>query len=87
MADYHLLQNKEHDEEVATPSSISAMSVNPKLSKWISASAFFLCGCIFTLVSLAAGHHVLSKKTMFAEDLSFLCKFLEKVSAIQTVAD
>lgn len=87
MVEYHLLQNKEHDEEVAIPSSIGTRSVHLKLSKWLSASACFLCGCILTMVSLVAGHHVLSKETTFAGDLSFLCTFLEKASAIEIVAD
>ncbi|CAF9937248.1 MAG: hypothetical protein ALECFALPRED_007152 [Alectoria fallacina] len=72
MAEYHLLQNKEHDEEVATPSGIDTGTVNPKLWKWTTAMAGFLCGCVFTIVSLVAGHHALSNETTFAGDVSFL---------------
>lgn len=87
MPEYHLLQNKEHDEVVATPSSIGTRTVNPRLSKWISALACFLCGCIFAIVSIVAGHHVLSNETGFAGDMSFLSMFLEKASAEQIAAD
>lgn len=82
MAEYHLLQNKEHDEEVATPSSVDTGTVNPKLWKWITAMAGFLCGCVFTIVSLVAGHHALSNEITFAGDVSFLSTFLEKASAV-----
>lgn len=72
MASYHLLQNKEHDQEVATPSSIGTRNVNPKLWKWISSLACFLCGCVFTIMSLVAGQYVFSNETALAEDLSIL---------------
>lgn len=87
MPEYQLLQNKEHDEEVATPSSICTRPVNPKLSKWILALACFLYGCVFTIVSIVAGHHALSNETRFTRDMSFLSRFLEKSSAVQPAAD
>lgn len=87
MTEYHLLQNKEHDEDIATPPSIGAGTVNPELWKWISALAYFLCACVFTIVSLVAGFHVLSKGTAFAGDLSFLGTFLKEALAIQNIAD
>ena len=87
MEQYHLLQNKEHDEEVADPSTTSTRTVSPKLWKYISALACFLCGCVFTLVSLLASNHAISSGKAFAGDLSFLSMFLEKAPAIKTVAD
>lgn len=87
MASYHLLQNKEHDQEVATPSSIGTRNVNPKLWKWISSLACFLCGCVFTIMSLVAGQYVFSNETALAEDLSILSTSLEKASAKEIVAN
>lgn len=87
MAAYHLLQNKEHDEEVATPSSIGPRNVNPKLWKWISSLACFLCGCVFTIMSLVAGQYVFSNETALAEDLSILSTSPEKASAKEIVAN
>ena len=87
MPEYHLLQNGENDEEVANPSSIGANLANPKLYKWISALACFLFGCIFTMLSLVAGSHIISNKPAFAEDLSLLSAFLEEEPAIRIVAD
>ena len=87
MAQYYLLQNKEHDEEVPIRSNLSTRIVNPKLRKWISALACFLCGCVFTIMNLLTSHHALSNETAFAGDLSFLSTFLARVPAIQIVAD
>ena len=85
MAEYHLLQDKEHDEEVATPSRIGTGTVGPQPWKWISALACFLCGCVFaTVVSLVAGHYVLSTETVFAGDLSLPSMFLDNASAVRS---
>lgn len=43
--------------------------------------------CVFTIMSLLAGHHALSNETAFAGDLSFLSTFLARVPTIQIVAD
>ena len=87
MAQYQLLQNKEQDEEVADHLTTSTKTVNPKLWKYISALACFLCGCVFTTVSLLARNHALSNGTGLAGDLSFLSMFLEKAPAIKIVAE
>lgn len=85
MAEYHLLQNKKFDEEVATPSRIGTGTVGLKPWKWISALACFLCGCVFTtIVSLVAGHYVLSTETAFAGDLSLPSMFLNNASAVRS---
>lgn len=83
MGQYHLLQNKEHDEEVADRPITSTRTVNPKLWKCLWAALFFFGGCVFTLVSLLASKHALSHGTAFAGDLSFLSMFPGE-SACQT---
>lgn len=87
MAQYRLLQNKGHDEEVADLSSTSTRTVYPKLSSCISALAFFLSGCVFAIACLLAGKRALSHGTSFVGDLSFLSMLLEKALVMNVVAD
>lgn len=87
MAQYHLLHEKEHDEGVAEHSSTSTRTVNPKLSKYLSALAFFICGCVFASVCLLAGNRALSNGTALAGDLPFLSMLLEKALAMKVGAD
>lgn len=87
MAQYHLLQNKENDEEVADRSSTSTKPVNPKMSKYISVLAFFICGCVFAIVCLLGGKRALSNGTSLAGDLSFLSMLLGKAFAMKIGTD
>lgn len=82
----NLLDNKEHDEGVTSHLSVSRKAVTLTLWGLILTLSGFLCGCIFAIVSLAAGHQVVvfSNETTFAEDRSFLGTLLKKASAIRS---
>ena len=88
MANYHLLQSKEHndeDEETGngTPSPAGTESDESKLWKYI---AIFLAVCAITVMSFIAGCRFSSRLVFngaaFTEDLSFLSRYVPRGSSI-----